>query len=45
MRRAGSVNKVSQRPGARPVGESVVNKVFTLPAIITCKMIITIELI
>ena len=33
------VNKVNQRPGAHPARERIVNKVFTLPVITTCKVV------
>ena len=32
-------NKVSQRPEAHPVGERIVNEIFTLPVITACKVL------
>ena len=34
-----AANKVSQRPGARPAGKRIVNKVLTLPVITACKVV------
>jgi len=32
-------NKVSQRPGVHPARERLVNEVFTLPVVTTCKVV------
>ena len=34
-----AANKVSQRPVVHPAGERIVNEVFTLPVITTCKVV------